>query len=88
MGVEIRPPLDPEAAQGILEELLLERDYGYAALVAANITRQDNEGTVYTGVVKSNEYRGLTNSESMAHFIGKTIDPCGLHVIEYHGPDE
>src|SRR5580698_7424990 len=75
VGIEIQPPLSPEAAAGLMEELRAqEPGFGHVEAIArsVNLTRNDEAGTAFA--IAPNLSRA-ENSLGVARLISRLINP-------------
>jgi len=69
----------------------IDSTYGaYRIAAVINVTRQDEEGTVFVAAMPGGEGRKkppLERALFVAEAVGAALDPCEIHEIVYHGYD-
>lgn len=87
VGIEVQPPLGEIAAAGVAARLTAYKEGNSHLQFAAQaeVTRDDVAGTAFEvlpAVVFENSAHQLTSLD-VAQRIGKLIDPCDMHRIDY-----
>ncbi len=88
VGIEIQPPMDVIALQG-LGGYLTNPDVtgkGNPYVEGVAVVRQDKEGTALK--VQPHRLGTPPPPRQIAELIGRTINPTGLHIVQYMGHPE